>query len=279
MPLKRNTDTTSVYAEWQIDRLSDYTEFLELYCKREESLFRGQAADWPLRPKLGRLRVPEGQSLAKIEAAMLGHFERALAAYLPSPPASKWELSALAQHHGMATRLLDWTHNPLAALWFALYKPAVPDASNAIVWMFTPEDVDIVRVSNTMPTDLSSIRYWKPRHISPRIRAQGSVFTVHPIDVSSGKVAALQETPEHHSKLTKILVPKYAFRDIRYQLDRCGINAAVVYPDLDGLAQHIEWLYSYGYFPAEGGAENAESNSDASYGGGKQPGTVVLADV
>ena len=95
---------------------------------------------------------------------------------------------------------------------------------------------------------------------------------------ASGKVAALQETSEHHLKLTKILVPKHAFRDIRYQLDRCGVNAAVVYPDLDGLAQHIEWLYSYGYFPAEGGAENAENDPDVSYGGGKQPRTVVVVE-
>jgi hypothetical protein len=73
------------------------------------------------------------------------------------------------------------------------------------------------------------------------------VFTVHPSDRESNNLQALQDAPEHHPKLVKILVPSSAFRDIRYQLDRCGINAAVVYPDLDGLARHIEWLYRAGY--------------------------------
>ena len=37
---------------------------------------------------------------------------------------NQWELMSLAQHHGMATRFLDWTENPLLAMWFAVAKPA-----------------------------------------------------------------------------------------------------------------------------------------------------------
>jgi hypothetical protein len=255
MTLVDIADGTTPYPQWAIDRLSDFVEFLERYCRGEDALFRGQAADWALRPKLGRLRAQRGRSLLDLEEQMLSHFQRAVVAYLPSPPVSTWELSALAQHHGMATRLLDWTLNPLAALWFALDNQAAPKVPNAVVWMFMPKVADIIDASISAPTEVSTIRYWKPRHISPRIRAQGSVFTVHPSDRESGNLQALQDAPEHHSKLVKILVPRSVFREIRYQLDRCGINAAVVYPDLDGLARHIEWLYRAGYAVTDRGAD------------------------
>jgi hypothetical protein len=238
-------DPAVPYSQWRIEKLSDLVNFLELHCKKEDALFRGQAADWPLRPKLARLKIPRGQSLLRIEEEMLDHFERAVVAYMPTPPASRWELCALAQHHGMATRLLDWTYNPLAALWFALERSVVPAADNAVVWMFWPSAGDAVNGEDLFFELSSSISYWKPRYVSPRIRAQGGVFTVHSFDKDTGTFRSLQEAREHHEKLTKILVPRSAFAEIRYQLDRCGINAATVYPDIDGLARHIEWLYSY----------------------------------
>lgn len=245
MALNKILDNSMPYAQWSIEQFSDFVMFMEKYCVQEESLFRGQASDWALRPKLARLHVPDGRSLLGIETEMLDHWERAIVAYVSVPPVSRWELCALAQHHGMATRLLDWTHNPLAALWFALDRPTVPAGGNAVVWMFGPAESDIVSTTDTLPTSISAVRYWKPRHISPRIRAQGGVFTVHPFIDQAGTLQSLQEAKEHHSKLAKIIVPRSSFSDIRYQLDRCGVNAAVIYPDLDGLARHIEWLYSY----------------------------------
>ena len=262
MALRKATKDFSPYPQWTIDRLSDFLEFLELNCKAENALFRGQAADWPLCPKLGRLLPPQGRSLRMIEEEMLGHFGRAVVAYLPSPPTSKWELAALAQHHGMATRLLDWTLNPLAALWFALDSSVTPGSPNAVVWMFCPDVADVIDANDSAPTNTSAIRYWKPRHISPRIRAQGSVFTVHPFDEKSGNFQPLQSATEHYSKLMKILVPRSAFVGIRFQLDRCGINSAVVYPDIDGLARHIEWLYVAGYTIGEEG-KNIEPKDPA----------------
>ena len=243
MTLNKISDTSVPYPQWSIEELSDFVVFIEQHCKQEESLFRGQASDWLLRPKLARLHVPDGRSLLGIEQEMLDHFERAVVAYMSVPPVSRWELCALAQHHGMATRLLDWTYNPLAALWFALDKPAVAPVANAVVWMFCPSESDIVSNVDSSPTSVSAVCYWKPLHISPRIRAQGGVFTVHPF--VSGTLQPLQEAKDHHPKLTKILIPRSSFSNIRYQLDRCGVNAAVIYPDLDGLARHIEWLYSY----------------------------------
>ncbi|HWM92338.1 MAG TPA: hypothetical protein VN493_16355 [Thermoanaerobaculia bacterium] len=81
---------------------------------------------------------------------------------------------------------------------------------------------------------------------------------MHPFDLESGNLQALQNAPEHYPKLMKILIPRSTFKGIRYHLDRCGINAAVVYPDLDGLARHIEWLYRAGYKATEHAIDNLE---------------------
>jgi hypothetical protein len=54
----------------------------------------------------------------------------------------------------------------------------------------------------------------------------------------------LENQVRYRPKLTKICVPPEAFSDIRYQLDRCGVNAASMLTDLPGLCRHIEWVHS-----------------------------------
>src|SRR5438105_914839 len=122
--------------EHNIDDLSTFLEIVEELADDAIVLFRGQRYQWQLKPKLGRLK-PRIGSLIGEEARMLADFKRRSVPLLDFPPANDLEWLAVAQHHGMATRLMDWTENPLAALWFATRNP--PEAeedepSPGVVW-------------------------------------------------------------------------------------------------------------------------------------------------
>src|SRR5438876_29628 len=124
--------------------VSNLTHFLALVLKyRQESenewIFRGQRQyEWRLVPRIDRARFKKYRDKVKWNRA---HHERRLLIDFRKGawPHSKleqerhWEWLAIAQHYGLATRLLDWTRNPLAALYFAVEKKSESDSA---VWCY-----------------------------------------------------------------------------------------------------------------------------------------------
>jgi len=55
---------------------------------------------------------------------------------------------------------------------------------------------------------------------------------------------ALERNSEYAKRLTKVIIPADRFSGIRVELDRCGINAASMFPDFEGLSQRVEWRQS-----------------------------------
>ncbi len=209
-------------------------------------LFRGQSVDEPLKPRVGRLRLKG--DLAKIEKLIIEEFERTSLPLAEFIPDNKWDVVALAQHHGLPTRLLDWTFSALAALWFAVSDPPEKDKLGkdryGVVWIFTP-DLDDYRLdlNETTPFSNKITKIFRPKVITRRISAQGGIFTIHKI-VGKGRFIALEKNKNYKTKLTKLVVPPKYFSKLRKELDMYNVNASTLFPDIDGLCKHLKWRYA-----------------------------------
>jgi hypothetical protein len=204
-------------------------------------LYRGQSLDKALLPKIARYDV---RDVEKIEREMLEDFQRRSLHLIDYHPGNSWDWLALAQHHGMATRLLDWTENPLIALWFSMApKTDIRHADYSVVWGFNVPNKDIVATTSEMDAFTEGItKVFKPNHITKRITAQFGWFTIHKSNREK-QFIPFEQNKDYSESLFKIMVKSECFAECKKRLHNYGINSASMYPDIDGLAQHVEWLY------------------------------------
>ena len=229
-----------------ITSVSKYLGYIQDACSNfTDPLFRGHRDEnWSLVPKIARLALRDDCDLLSTEKAMLDEFKRRAQPHLEFQPRTNWEWLAVAQHFGMATRLLDWTTNPLAALWFAI-EGLSEGHSRAAVWIFHAFASDYVAdTEKESPFSTDVTRVFRPTHLMHRIVAQDGWFTVHKFIKKSGRFVPLQKNARYKKRLSYVVVPASAFAQLRVELDRCGMNSASLYADLPGLSRHIEWRFS-----------------------------------
>ena len=162
-----------------------FAEFVEQH-PSGEWIFRGVTShNYELIPKIGRRSMrrdpTNGCPLPYSEAgeiAMFNEFKRTARPFLKHVPQHDLELLAVAQHHGLPTRLLDWTESPLVAAFFA--SEGVTGSDDAIPAIYAVRNVPSVEKTTTNPFTIDKTMLYRPPHISPRIPAQRAVFTVHP---------------------------------------------------------------------------------------------------
>lgn len=232
--------------------LSDFFALIEEHKKAEveagnksDFLFRGQSTDDPLIPRIARMK-PKGK-LPKVEKLMMADFERQHLPFTEFEPRTDWDLLALAQHHGLPTRLLDWTYSALAGLWFCVRRPPKKDERGSlldgVVWILKSIPKDFI----TFPTDESPYepvrtRVFRPRTVTRRILAQSGVFTCHKRR-SDGKFVKLESNTAYKGRLVKIAILANNFAPLREELMVNGVSSLSLFPDLDGLAAHLELRY------------------------------------
>ena len=244
------------------DTINSFEEFHKLFSdwpSQTRYYFRGVSRSYyELIPSLGRSSDRTGYY---DEKRLLKEFKNQALAYVNKLPSNDWELMALAQHHGLPTRLLDWTTNPLVALYFSVrdnidldlekYAPRGYDGSSAFYFMiYKTPPVDIENIK--CPIDYVSKKekewtgsghaiFWPP-HYTPRIKAQSGVLTI-------------QHDPKtpwcYGSRLVKYKIPFNKRPLFRKILNNYGVNDSSMFPDLDGLSSHLKNIREdhYGSWP------------------------------
>lgn len=208
--------------------------------KQEGSLlFRGQDQDFPLLPKIART-AQEIDPLAR-ESFMLSELKIRGGVYRDFSKFDIWGLLTLAQHYGLATRLLDWTRNPLVALWFACKDST--SVSSPHVYVLLPHwDINFLdRKTLVNPQDHFGVSILRPLMEDARVIAQDGWFTVHSLSRKYKKFVALGELEHHAAGMVKIKVNLSSTQRILEDLDTLGISYQTVFPDLEGVCRYINW--------------------------------------
>ncbi len=183
-----------------IAAFSDFVRQTEaLTAKSPTVIFRGQGVHGNLVPRIAR---PDNtKNPVTSEKRMLDELRRMGGAFLPGLPSNEWDLLVVAQHFGMATRLLDWTSNPLAALWFAC-----ADRQDGDVYVYAldvPDDLLMPYRLKEAPFAQAKTRVFLPRWNNPRIVAQHGWFTAHRFSKKARKFVPLESNPDVHPHLTE----------------------------------------------------------------------------
>ena len=204
-------------------------------------LYRGQSVDKPLLPRIGREDYFPTDINNK-ENLLMEEFERLVYPYFNSDILkNKWDCLALAQHHTLPTRLLDWTQNPLAALWFAFEEPKETDAPSRVVWAFSFKENEIVNTAGGYPNSIGRTKAFRPKHITRTITAQSGWFTVHALTKTSKQFVRLERNKAYKGRLTKFIFNNSLRRVILDRLDQMGINNATLFPDAYGISRYLQW--------------------------------------
>ena len=236
---------------------------------RDTGVYHGaREAGAPLLTTLDRLGgIDPPHTKSDLEEHVMRNYIRYSRPHSRGTSMNDWEELFSAQHHGVPTRLLDWTYSPLVAAFFAT-RPIEGAERARAVWRLDWQKVHLVfRFPGLAlsPRDLDTLfavgghaSPWQlfsrdreatpfaclvePPSLDERIVAQAAVFTM-----CSDKWHAFDEFLKSHGladALTKYIIPTKAVAKIRDQLDLVGVDERRLFPDLDGVAAAIRRYYA-----------------------------------
>jgi len=246
-----------------MERLYDDSWRPEINRFRSPYVYRGLSnSEYRLETSLMRL----GGNYRKMEPHLLRNFRKYAHRNIVERDTT-WHWLSLAQHHGLPTRLLDWTISPMVAAHFATVNTEKYDR-DGVIWMVNSRKVHrmlpdrlrheleregadyftVEMLARAVPAlrDLDQLSppcftlFFEPPSIDDRITNQFALFSIMP-DPS----ACLDEfLVDHPDVWQRLVIPARLKWEIRDKLDQANITERVLFPGLDGLSQWQKRYYT-----------------------------------
>jgi len=240
------------FPDKQVKSVGEFLTAIRRYKPTQPVWYRGQPnASWDLTPTIARAK---GGITA--ESTLFTRFKQNAMALLQERPSSEWEWLFIMRHHGVPTRLLDWSESPLVGLFFAVSTE--PDEDGA-VWSLLP--IDLNKLAGIKPEHPSQIPGFgdadvldtylpstvirehtssqqpaagiAPRN-TRRMQAQHGVFTI-----THREQLAIESLGEK-SHVWRVVVPKINKPKIIDELASLNISTLALFPELDHVANHAK---------------------------------------
>ena len=222
----------------------------------EFRLFRGHKdASWQLVSRLYR-EVKDAdveQSFYEIEQRLFKRFKKKLD-ILKKDTSSDTEVLAYAQHYGLPTRLLDWSANPLVALWFAFSENEMGNFDR-VVQTIRIQKWDLKKVEDENIFNIRVARFINPRNhfLDDRIKNQEGWFSNHNLNIIPigkersgdgmphlGRASSIEEDDYFNWKITKFYFSNSLRKSILESLEEKGITREYLFPDFSKICEQIK---------------------------------------